>query len=44
MPEDETLLEALLKDSAYAYVDDVRTPQTETLRQTLAPGVEKDLP
>jgi penicillin amidase len=33
MPEDETLLEALLKDSAYAYVDDVKTPQTETLRQ-----------
>ena len=33
MPYDETLLEALLKDSTYKFVDDIRTPQTETLRQ-----------
>jgi len=32
-PYDETLLEALLKDSSYKFVDDIRTPQVENLKQ-----------
>ncbi|HTJ14516.1 MAG TPA: penicillin acylase family protein [Dinghuibacter sp.] len=35
LPEvyDGSLLEALLRDSSYKFVDDIHTPQTETLRQ-----------
>jgi penicillin amidase len=32
-PEDQTLLELLLKDSALSYIDDITTPQRETLQQ-----------
>jgi penicillin amidase len=32
-PDEQTLVEALLRDSAFKYVDDIRTPQVETLRQ-----------
>lgn len=32
-PFESTLLEALLKDTAYAFIDDVNTPQKETLAQ-----------
>jgi penicillin amidase len=32
-PEEQTLIEALLKDSAYRFVDDINTPQVETLKQ-----------
>lgn len=31
LPEEQTLLEALLRDSAFRYVDDINTPQQETL-------------
>lgn len=33
LPDEETLVEALLKDSAFAYIDDITTPQKETLPQ-----------
>jgi penicillin amidase len=32
-PDDQTLVEALLRDSALAFVDDIRTPEVETLPQ-----------
>ena len=44
MPYDETLLEALLKDSTYKFVDDIRTPQTETLRQVATLAWKKVYP
>ena len=43
-PYDETLLEALLKDSTYKFVDDIRTPQTETLRQVATLAWKKAYP
>jgi penicillin amidase len=43
-PYDETLLEALLKDSTYKFVDDIRTPQTETLRQIATMAWKKAYP
>lgn len=33
LPDEQTLLEAMLKDSAFKYVDDIRTPEKETLNQ-----------
>lgn len=34
-PDEQTLLEALLKDSAFRFVDDINTPQVETLQQQM---------
>ncbi|HEX6335069.1 MAG TPA: penicillin acylase family protein, partial [Flavisolibacter sp.] len=33
LPEEQTLVEALLRDSAFRFVDDVRTEQKETVQQ-----------
>lgn len=35
MPGDETLLELLLRDSAARYIDDINTPQVETLQEQM---------
>lgn len=32
-PGEQTLIEALLKDSAFQFIDDITTPQTETINQ-----------
>ena len=40
-PQDQTLLEKLIKDTAYQYVDNVNTPQTETLRQMVTAALNK---
>ena len=40
-PADQTLLEGILKDSAYAFVDDVSTPGVETLPQMLTAALNK---
>jgi penicillin amidase len=34
-PDEQTLLEAVLKDSAFKYVDDVNTPQVETIQEQI---------
>lgn len=34
-PDESTLLEALLRDSTYKFVDDIRTPATETVRDVV---------
>ena len=34
-PDEQTLVEALLKDSAFKYLDDVNTPQLETIEQQI---------
>jgi penicillin G amidase len=33
MPDEQTLLEALLRDSAFRYVDDITTPEKESINQ-----------
>ncbi len=34
-PDEQTLLEALLRDSAFSYIDDINTADTETLQQQI---------
>jgi penicillin amidase len=34
-PDEQTLVEALLKDSAFKYIDDVNTPQEETIHDQI---------
>jgi penicillin G amidase len=34
-PFESTLLEALLRDTAYSFIDNIRTPQKETLREVV---------
>ena len=34
-PDEQTLIEALLKDSAFQFIDDINTPQTETIHQQI---------
>ncbi len=40
-PNQQTLLEALLKDPAFKYVDDVNTPQKETLFDDVTAALQK---
>lgn len=40
-PFESTLLEALLKDSAYKFVDNINTPQIETLADDIAAAFKK---
>ncbi|MBS1974160.1 MAG: penicillin acylase family protein, partial [Bacteroidetes bacterium] len=37
-PHESTLLEAILRDSAFKFIDDVRTPQKETLADEMLKG------
>ncbi|MFI5187353.1 MAG: penicillin acylase family protein [Chitinophagales bacterium] len=41
VPNQQTLLEALLKDSAFKYVDNVNTPQKETLNDDVTIAFQK---
>ena len=43
-PESRTLLEALLKDSSFKYVDNINTPRTETLYDDVTSAFLKALP
>jgi penicillin amidase len=41
VPNQQTLLEALLRDSAFKYVDNINTPQTETLNDDVTTAFAK---
>lgn len=43
-PDEPTLLEGLLKDSAYVFVDDISTPQKETIQELLLKAVQESVP
>jgi penicillin amidase len=43
-PFESTLLEALLKDSAYSFIDNVNTPQKETLQQLVTEAFLQAVP
>jgi penicillin amidase len=43
-PVSQTLLEALLKDSAFKYIDDINTPQKETLYDVVTSAFKKAIP
>jgi penicillin G amidase len=43
-PHESTLLEGLLKDSAFEFVDDITTPQRETLPELLVKAVKESVP
>ncbi len=43
-PYASTLLEGLLRDSAYKYVDDINTPEKETLADDLLAALKKAVP
>jgi penicillin amidase len=40
-PDEQTLLEALLKDSAFRFVDNINTPQVETLDQQVTLALQQ---
>jgi penicillin amidase len=40
-PVESVLVEALLRDTAFKFVDDIRTPQKETLRDQITTGFKK---
>jgi len=41
VPSEQTLLEALLRDSAFKYVDNINTPQKETLSDDVTAALKK---
>jgi penicillin G amidase len=43
-PSEATLLEALLRDSTYSFIDDVNTPGKETLRQVVTTAFMQSIP
>jgi penicillin amidase len=43
-PYESTLLEALLKDSTYSFIDNVNTPEKETLRQVITSAFLETIP
>jgi penicillin G amidase len=43
-PFESTLLEALLKDTAYSFIDNVNTPQKETLTKVVTDAFLKSIP
>lgn len=44
MPSEKTLVEALLRDSAFSYIDDISTPQKETLADVVTGALLKASP
>jgi penicillin amidase len=40
-PQDNTLFEAIAKDSAFSFIDNIKTPQVETLPQMLTAALNK---
>jgi penicillin G amidase len=43
-PHSSTLLEALLKDSAYKFIDNINTPHVETLREQVTASFKQAVP
>lgn len=43
-PSESTLLEALLKDTSYSFIDNVNTPEKETLRKVVTDAFMKSIP
>ena len=43
-PFESTLLEALLKDTAYSFIDNIDTPEKETLRKVITDAFLKSMP
>ena len=43
-PFESTLLEALLKDSAYSFIDDINTPEKETIQQVVTAAFLRAVP
>ncbi|HSB92760.1 MAG TPA: penicillin acylase family protein, partial [Flavitalea sp.] len=41
MPSDYTLVEALIRDSAFSYIDNITTPEHETLQQVVTQAFQK---
>ena len=41
LPSDPTLIEALLRDSAFRYIDNISTPSTETLADVMLASFKK---
>jgi penicillin G amidase len=44
MPDEQTLFEYLVKDSAFKYVDNINTPQVETLTEMVTLAFKKIIP
>ncbi|HWC55331.1 MAG TPA: penicillin acylase family protein [Chitinophagaceae bacterium] len=44
MPESQTLLEALLKDSTFKYIDNINTAQKETLFDAITTALQEAIP
>jgi penicillin amidase len=44
MPSERTLVEALLKDSSFKYVDNINTPEKETLNDMVTGALKKAMP
>jgi penicillin amidase len=44
MPESQTLLEALLKDSTFKYIDNINTAQKETLFDDITTALQEAIP
>jgi len=43
-PTETTLLEALLKDTAYSFIDNINTPEKETLKKVVTDAFMKSIP
>ncbi len=43
-PNESTLLEALLKDTAYSFIDNINTPEKETLQQMVTAAFKQSVP
>jgi penicillin G amidase len=43
-PSERTLVEALLRDSAFKYIDDINTPEKETLNDAVTAALKKATP
>lgn len=43
-PTETTLLEALLKDTAYSFIDNINTPEKETLKKLVTDAFMKSIP
>jgi penicillin amidase len=43
-PDESTLLEALLKDSAFSFVDNINTPAKETLQEVVTAAFRQSIP
>lgn len=44
LPSDYTLVEALLRDSAFSFIDNISTPEQETLQQVITDAFKRAMP